>query len=251
MKNLDPRTLSLSSGATLLGLILPMALLSGGCVDPKSRFQDFENAFPDASTIPADAMVAVPDAAPREVPDPTGTYYITFVTVGVDPSDETVTNLIWTLNATKDANGQPVSLTMTTQTLSTVPKGRTPVGMMLTNSSPISSGGEFVLDFQNFVLVGDANFTGGDLLLNATFNATIQTGDVFCGRIAPGNVISPIPLDLTGSTFVGVRVPPGTLGADLPAPVVACPPPPMPDGGLPDAGPPDAGTPDAPLPDAT
>jgi hypothetical protein len=245
MKNRSLNTFSLSGGATLLGLIVPMALVSGGCTDPKARFHDFENAFPDASTEPPDAMVVVPDAAPRDVPDPTGTYYLTFVTVGVDPSDETVTNLIWTIEAETNGAGQPVALHMTTQSLSTVPKGRLPVGMELSKNAPISSGGEFVLDFQNYVLVGDANFTGGDLLLNATFNSTIQTADVFCGNINPGNVISPIPLDLKGSTYVGVRVPPGTVGADLPAPVVACPPPPMPDGGVPDAGVIDAALPDA------
>jgi hypothetical protein len=248
MQNFPLSTPCLSRCATLLGLLASVASLATGCTDPKSRFHDFENAFPDAGP-PPDAMVALPDAAPRDLPDPTGTYYITFVTVNVDPDDTTVTNLLWTIEAQKDANGQPVSMTMTTQTLSTIPKGRVKVGTPITKTDqPISAGGEFVLDFKNFVLVGDANFTGGDLLLNATFNSTIQTKDVFCGTINPGNVISPIPLDLTGSTYVGVRVDPGTVGTALPPPVIACPPPPMPDGGLPDAGP---DVPDADLPDAT
>jgi hypothetical protein len=228
-----------------------VAFLGAGCTDPTARFHDFENAFPDAGP-PPDARIPVPDGAPRDLPDPTGTYYVTFRTVNIDisPDDDykAATNLIWTIEATKDANGQPVSLDMTTQTLSIKPKGRMPVGVLLSKmDQPISPAGEFTLDFQNFVLVRDANFTDQDLLLNATFNATIQTADVFCGNINPGNVISPIPLDLTGSEFYAVRVPPGTIGDDLPLPLLACPPPPMPDAGVPDAG---STTPDATPPDA-
>ncbi len=221
------------------GLLLTSAsaLLLSGCVDPKARLHDFENLVLDATVY--DAQI---DAAPRDVPDITGTFYVAFVTKGIDPDMDHLVNLIWTFEVTKGPNGQPVSLNMNTRSLN--PQTRQPAmgdTLVALNNVPISPGGEFQLDFKDFILVADANFTMGDLLLNQKLNVTIQSANVICAVVIEGAVVTPIPLDLKGSSAVGVRVPPGTVGNQLPAAVIECPQvSTMPDGGLPDGGPVDA-----------
>lgn len=180
---------------------------------------------PDANLGP-DARPGPLDAAPLEqIPDPTGTFYVTFVVTGVDPDDGTVINFIWTLDATKDGSNRPVTVAVSQQELSTIPNGRLSVGTPVSRpAAAISLGGEFRHVFQSLVIVGDANFTGGDLTVNMTLDSSIKTADVICGRVSSGSVTSPIPLDLTDSTFVAVRVPVGEVGTDLPPPTFPCPP---------------------------
>jgi hypothetical protein len=247
MKNLSLNSLSLSSGATLLGLIVPMALISAACTDTKARFTDFENAAFDAGVVDA-----LPDAPARDLPDPTGTYYVTFVTQGVEPDEATVVNLLWSFTAVKDANNQPVSVTMVTQTLTTIPNGRVKIGTPITKPDlPVSPGGEIEVTFNDFLLEGMANFSQMNIILDMKMSITLKTADAFCGIVTEGMVQGAQPLPLAGSSFVGVRVEPDTVGDALPAPINACPNFDTPDAGVPDGGTPDAGAHDADLPDAT
>jgi hypothetical protein len=213
-------------------LLTGLPLLITGCVDPKTRLTDFENAVIDGAVM--DARI---DAGPRDVPDISGPFYVAFATVNVDPTTDNLIKLIWDFSVTKDELGQPIAASLTTQTLDI--DTRTPVGAKtMKDAVPISAGGELLYNFENFTLPPRTTFLRDQtVVLTQKIAITIKSKDVICGVVPEGMTISPNMLNLAGSTFVGVRIPPGTIGDALPPELVECPQiDDTPDAGIPDAG---------------
>ena len=99
---------------------------------------------------------------------------------------------------------------------------KTPVGPKLTlGPFPVDASGTFHATMNGLAVTGAANpITGGDISANLTLTGSL-CGDArsFCGTVT-GNVVTPLALDLAGSTFTLTRVDPP---ADPPTrPVIDC-----------------------------
>jgi hypothetical protein len=80
---------------------------------------------------------------------------------------------------------------------------------LLLGPFPVQANGAFRADMPGLAVPGAANpVTGGDILANVVLEGSL-CGDArsFCGTVT-GNVSSPLPLDLAGSTFTLTRVDP-------------------------------------------
>jgi hypothetical protein len=210
-----------------------------GCVDPKSRLNDFENSVVDAS------VDMTPDAPPlNELPDVTGYWF-----VGVAPTvaPTSIVYFYWDVTLTKNPDGTG-TMNVAQTAISTDANGRMHVGdTTMMNDVHVSTAGEFSLGLTGINIPGSANpLTGSDLVASFTNDGIIKSKDLMCGTLAPGSVVtSPVQLDVSGSTWAAIRVTKDAAGNDLPPAQFECP------ADLPDAGPTtDAAPTDASNPDA-
>jgi hypothetical protein len=210
-----------------------------GCPDPAARFDDFISRVPDAKVEEPE-----PDAPPlEELPDVSGEFLVGVApVVAPDATLRFISTNVMTMNgdgtATLDISLQPLRVN------NGMPVGD-PVAL---NDVPVSTSGTFTASFDDIFVEGEANpLTGSDIVADVILIGTIRNQDLYCGEV-DGMVKQPSQLPLDGSTFGAIRVAPGTVGPDLPAPVVECPPLVTTDAGVPDGGgsPADAGS----LPDA-
>jgi hypothetical protein len=208
------------------------------CVDPKGRFEEFEDRVPDAGDLSTG-----PDAAPLDgLPDINGEF---LVAVSPTIAPEALVQLAWSVSLTSNADGTG-TIAVTTQAFSTSAAGRTRVGEQTTvDEVPVNNAGEFMVSFEGLVLPGSANgLTGAELMLDVHFAGTIKTADAFCGVLSTGSAVLTPMVDVSGSTFGAVRIAAGAEGDALPAALPTCP---TETPGDADAGP---GAADAGLPDA-
>lgn len=225
------RSFSLDNTFALVGLL---AIAVSGCADPDGAFDDFLDRIPDAAPTPDAEVLA-------SIPDITGRFF-----VGTSPSVSPDDYLLFVSENTIEIDGDTAVLQMTFTpldftTLEEVGDSRTFADVA------VNMNGQFDATLDDVMIPGEANPITESLLVIATltFSGTIRSENLFCGPVT-GMVSVPAPIDLTGSTFAAIRVPDGTIGSDLPAPVVACPSDDPTDAGVPDATPPtDAGVPDA------
>jgi hypothetical protein len=211
--------------------------VSAACVDPGKRIDDFEGRVVDAE------VTETIDAKPLDmIPDISGSWYVTYSPVPVAP--DAIIHFIWEVTLTPNGDGT-AKVTVHSTPLNAIARTKIPPETVGTDL-PVSSAGEFTTIVDDMVLPGPSNpLSGSQVLLDLHSNAVIKSADFFCGAVSPGTVVNP-PIDLSGSTFGGQRIVPGTEGAGLPAAIFACP------VDVPDAGPIDAAAaPDAPEPDAT
>lgn len=238
-----PHRLSIQSlfAAALALCVATLAALTGGCTDPKSRFDEFDDRVP----LPQIAD-AGPDAPPLDMlPDVTGEFLLAF-SINISPTTPIQFRMENVLTQNPDGTGV-LDTTITPLTVAARMNVGTP---FVANDVPIAVTGEFSIMSDGVEVPGAANpITGSDIVANVILNGRLRTPDLLCGDLA-GMVIEPLMLDLSpGSTFAAIRITPGATGGQLPDPVSACPVDP-PDAGVPDATPPDAGVPDAAPPDA-
>lgn len=194
----------LAFAATSLALV-------AGCPDPKGQLDDFSNRVIDAS--PTD----LPDGATfDELPDITGSFYIT-----LEPSFAagSFLSFIWdnTLTIAQDQTGT-LALVHQALTFDT----RVLVGPVTNKSAiPVSNAGQFVVQFTDLLVVGEANpITMSEITATFSMAVTIVDENGFCGVLTEGVTSSGI--DLAGSKFVGRRVAAGTSGDALPDPTSDC-----------------------------
>jgi hypothetical protein len=223
------------SSRTLLTLAIVLPALSG-CPDPQARFDEFVGRVPDANVI------TTIDAPPlEELPDITGEHLLGFAPV-IAP--DTPFQFIATATLTQNMDGTGMlDLSMVALDIT----NRMPVGGTTTVSQvPVSTSGSFTLHFTDVTIPGEANPITGSPIFAPVVDliGVIRSTDRFCGTVE-GMVTSPIEIDLMGSTFSAIRIPPGTTGLDLPPVEKECP------ASMPaDAGPVDAAAPpDAVPPD--
>ncbi|HET6611587.1 MAG TPA: hypothetical protein VFG83_06350 [Kofleriaceae bacterium] len=237
-------TLSVDACVAAVGCVLVI-----GCVDPKARFDDFDDRVIDAPPkIEIDAPVVA------EIPDVNGRFLLGLKTNLSDESFQFVAQV--TLD---EADG--ISMVLTPLDVDM----RMPVGMMITAPpAAVSNTAQFDSAIGSVAnpdepcadpedpglarIPGDANpVSGSDLNVVAVAHGTIRSQDLFCGTVT-GKAANLSCLDLgdLNATFAAIRLTDDAMGSSLPPPLGECPAGMPVDAGMPDAMP----TPDAKLIDA-
>lgn len=193
--------------------VVVAGLGTGGCVDAKGRFDDYDNRVgtTDASTI---------DGPEGMIADINGTFLFAtdpaFIP-GDDPAYEVQFIATWTL--TRTANGATLSGTfMPLRTIMSMPDRHDVPPAITASTADVALDGTFTQNV-NGTLPGDANpVSGTSQPLMGMAMGTIVSADLVCGNLG-GSVAG---IDLTGSTFAAIRVT-NLAPAQLPAPVAHCP----------------------------
>jgi|GEM_PF-6951274 len=231
------RSLVSKRSAMLLLAALPLV----GCPDPDAAYDDYVARRP--------APPSAPDVGDRDaiaggmLPDVTGTHLLAIATfidndrpllfhadVVLTPSASPTPDDAGTLSVTATALRCQYEM-VCDKTLTGAP--------LPTITGTVKQNGEFVLDFGQQTVVGEANpISGRPITAVLKLIGNLQSADVACGALG-GQVFDPImaPLDGTGSTFALTRQ--GDRGATIDfasVPVVKdCPAPVMPDAATPPA----------------
>lgn len=182
------------------------------CVDPKGRFDEYDERLPhiDASTIDAPMV--------DEIPNIDGDWLL-----AVDPSiamgSYVQIKVTWDVTATGDTgtlDGSYQPLVTFGNTPPVDGPGRVPVGdAILSNDNAVDNTASFAAHLVG-ILPGNANPVSGTMYdIDVTLNGVIQSEDVVCGT-ATGTVG---PLNIAGSTWAAVRY----TGTDAPVPSGRCP----------------------------
>lgn len=179
-------------------LVLCSIFLCAGCVDTEGKFNDFGRRLGTREGgIGGDASTCT--VTPNSVQG----QYLLAISVVIAPTKPIV--------ALTDLTTPPVSggtgLSLNAQPLLAADR-RTPVGAKIAlGPFPIDANGGFVVNIPGLQVTGQANpVTGGDILADVVLTGNLcGDGRFFCG-IVTGQVQSPLPLDLQGSTFTLTRV---------------------------------------------
>jgi hypothetical protein len=205
--------------ASVLSTLAATALLAvlSGCPDPGARFDEFESRVPDAQLAPEGCPTPSGPALPQ-IPDVSGTslFSIKIAFLGSLPPIQ----LLQTQTLTRAGAGADLDLTMQFLT-----RDRTALvgDVLMVNDIVVASSGEFCYKVDKLVIPGSASPTGSDAEAeNVIVSGKIVSADLSCGD-ASGTVTKPVTNPLTGSTFGDIRVQPGQMGTQLPAPTFACP----------------------------
>lgn len=187
------------------GFVLAVAAVLSGCVDPSGKFDEFAARVVDAAP-PAECS-----GTPADI---TGEHLLSITPI---IASSTRLNVIATISNFTDIG---VGFTMDIDLQPLAVSNREEVGNSLdADRIEISTVGCFDLPVVGTV-AGAANpITGQDIDADIVISASILDADTFCGTVSgTGNDV-----DLTGSTFLAVRVDLGTRGDDLPMIDGACP----------------------------
>jgi hypothetical protein len=212
--------------------VLILACAATGCVSPRDRFDEFGARVIDAT------LADRPEGAFADI---TGEFLVGVATT-LDPSlpllflatiDVEIDN--GTGTGTGQFEFQPLEASRCPGNDGLVPVG----DPFAIPDVEIEEDGGFQAGFTG-MLPGEANNVScSTVRVEITFDAVIRSTEVWCGLIM-GRVVT-TNTSINGSTFGAIRIEPGTLGDDLPDPLLQCPVPEEPDAGVPDAGMADAG----------
>ena len=211
-----------------------------GCVDPPGAFQDFEDRIIDGGNRGRDGSGGIFDVSGE---------FLLSIRPSFSPND--TLQFLVTSTLTETATGGALDLSIQPLIAAKCPfdPPREPIGDPLVKTGiEVADSGTFQVLFERAEVPREANGVSCSSRIEAdvALAGQLKSADLFCGEVS-GEVFVPAgipPLD--GSTFGAIRVAAGTIGEDLPEPVVECPPDVVP----PDAGPIDGGLPDAGLADA-
>jgi len=197
-------------------LALALPLLVAGCPSPDAsgKYDRFSDQTAD-DRLPQDKPdlggPLVPDTdgdtdtEGLKYPDITGTHLVGVSTI-VEPEKPLQFLADVTLDVDAMGNGmisvefQPLSLDVDSTT-----EPREEVGEAISIEAEVI-GGAFSLVFGETTITGAANpITGADILADITLGGVIRNEDTWCGE-ALGDVLSPLQVALTGSTFGAVRL---------------------------------------------
>ena len=185
-----------------------------GCVDAKKSFNDYEGRVVDGNTsLPDHPMV-------DKIPDATGRFLLAVHVKAAGPTSKpiqlignyvVVDNHDGTAKLSYDAS----ALRTADRLLST--ENQAP--QFAATDMPVAKDGTFETALKG-QLPGDANpvSPGTPVDTDATLHGVVMSKDLICGTLTGTALV-----DLTGSTFAGIRVGANDIGAALPDPVVACP----------------------------
>lgn len=222
-------------------VVLAFFLLSGACVDPKKRFDEFGGRVVDASPRA--------DAPPQQIQDITGQFLLAIDPKPINPGKY----VRYIADATlQEENGdftvnielRPIDFETLQLVPDVAPNTWTGVAIDATTAT-------FTLPLVDAVIPGRANaiIPGLDVSVNGELSGATRSADFWCGGVAGQTNLG---TQLDGSTFGAQRITPGTIGDALPPPIGECDANPGEvDAGVPDAAPPDASPPDASPPDAS
>jgi hypothetical protein len=212
----------MSSAAQIL---LALALLAG-CVSAPERFDDFGERVIDAGAINTCATErARVTGARRALADVTGEYLMA-IAVSIAPSTPIQLRCATALSPIGDEGLLDLScLPLLVDDDDTAEDERAPIGDALGQDNVlVTADGAFCATIAGTV-PGAANpVSGSDIVTDEggiDLNGTLVDPDLYCGTIT-GTLTQPFASEISG-TFGAVRVAPGAVGAELPAPVVGCP----------------------------
>lgn len=187
------------------GFVLVVVAALSGCVDPSGKFDEFEVRVVDA------APPAPCSGTPADI---SGEHLLSITPI---IASSTRLNVIATISNFTDIG---IGFTMDVALQPLAVSNREEVGNSLDSERiEVSTVGCFEVPVVGEV-AGAANpITGQNIDADIVIAASILDADTFCGTVSgTGNDV-----DLTGSTFLAVRVDPGTRGEDLPMIDGACP----------------------------
>ncbi len=201
-------------------VVLGVPLLAG-CVDPEGRLNEFVSRVPDAK------VVIMYDAPPlNEIPDITGTFLLAIhvaATGNALPLQSLATVALTKSGATATANFHIQYLTAQHDPAQTGDRLPIDGATLDENNIAVTSAGEFDIVVGTLTVPMVANPLGfAATAENVHLIGTIKSTDLFCGTLT-GDITSPTPLPLAGSTFGAVRVTAGQTGDQLPQPTIKCP----------------------------
>jgi hypothetical protein len=185
-----------------------------GCVDARKSFDQFGDHVVDANTsMPDNPIVSM-------IPDATG-HFLFSAHIAAAPNAAPI-EVISDFTVTSNGNGSgKVSYMGYALTTADLQIATDPPGPHFQAADQIIAPDATFTAALTGTLPGDANpiTPGLQVSVNGVLHATIKSTDLICGTITGTAIV-----DLSGSTFGIIRVAPGTIGAALPPPVVACPP---------------------------
>jgi len=211
-KSMSSRIRSRGAFLALLGLSALVA-----CVDPKNRFDGFNERVVDAGQV-------VPRDGGGGLFDIDGEFLLA-IAPGFSP--DTPLRFVATADITIDGSSATLNLSFQPLAFDTCDEGNggNEVGDPLDSSDlPVDVAGFFQLTHDGASVDALANPISCTVIVaDLVLDGVIQSEDLFCGSVS-GMVKQPIMTSLDGSTFGATRIEPGTRGdANLPEPVKACP----------------------------
>jgi hypothetical protein len=204
-----------------------LALSLAACVSPTERFEAFEERVVDAGqVVNTCAMARERRIGPaRAIADISGEHLLA-IAVSFAPSAP----LQFRCSTSLAMDGAEGTLDLSCLPLlvdddDTPEDERAPVGEALAQDNIlVMADGTFCATIVGTV-PGDANpISGADIVTDENgleLSGTITDADQFCGTLE-GMINQPFVSEING-TFGAVRVTPGAIGEDLPAPVSDCP----------------------------
>jgi hypothetical protein len=186
----------------------------GGCVDARKSFDDYSSRVVDANTSLPDHPLL------NKIPDATGHFFMAVHITQAASAPPILLVADWKVTDNGDGTGKATysasALTVDTHEVSAGP----PAGPQFSATDmPIAMDGTFAAALSG-TLPGDANpiAKNTDAPVDAVLHGVVMSKDTICGTITGTAII-----DISGSTWAGIRIPDGEIGANLPTPVTACP----------------------------
>ena len=191
-----------------------LGILVAGCPDPEGEFNDFTSRVPTTEDI---------DAPTGTIADVSGTFLAAVTVPNVFQAGASIQFIsTQTLSGTEPG----AMLTVTLQALK-LPPDLTEVGApVVLGPTAVNALGQFEAGSSIQVTFPlEANPLGTVVLVdNLVIKGTIRNAALHCGTVG-GTVPNLGNLDLAafGTTYGAIRITAGTIGPDLPDPVVKCP----------------------------
>ncbi|MBW2529655.1 MAG: hypothetical protein JRI23_36095 [Deltaproteobacteria bacterium] len=182
--------------ALVTGLSIALVCPLAGCPDPGAEFEEFVDRHADVYGTTVGSSGVGGGCALPAVGELDGEYLFSLV---VQLSATKPAPLKATLTTAPGATGFEYSLGM--QPLSAEDRA-TEVGAPFTlGPFPVNPDGSFDSDWGTITVPGDTNpISASELVADVQVAGTLCPGDYFCG-IANGQVTSPAPIDISGSTW--------------------------------------------------
>ena len=190
-------------------IVLPGLAYIIACVDPKTQFDDYvDDVDHSLPGVPCEAQLA----------DITGQFYLAIEPAGASPGN--VITFIADVAVTD--SGISTSVNLMIQPLDS--DTREPIADFIPISfpgltiDPVTA--EFVIPLASNVIPAQANpaATEDVAITSGQINAIVHSADHFFGTVEGRTNAG----SLDGSTFGAIRIPEGTVGSALPAPVGTC-----------------------------
>ncbi len=208
----------MSSRIRTRGAFLALLALSGlgACVDPKNRFDQFNERVADAGVVNRDGGGGLFEID--------GEFLLS---IGVVFAPDSPLRFVATSAITIEGGTGTLTLSFQPLAFDTCDGGNggNEVGDPLDSPDlEVDAAGVFQVTHDGASVDGKANpISCGTIVADLVLDGVIESEDLFCGDVS-GQAHQPLEVSLDGSTFGAIRIEPGTRGdADLPTPVTACP----------------------------
>ncbi len=177
----------------------------------------------DCTIDTSDCVLEQQSSCDGDVPDATGEFFL-----AIAPSIAPAAFLQFIGTVQVDSSSVPATFAMTLQPLCTQSDQCSigqPIGAPYAiGATEINEQCGFSMNLSAIDIPGGANTISGSALVgDLTAIGDLQTEDFYCGVVNGTVETGGAPISIDNSAFGSIRIVPGTLGGNLPAPVSACP----------------------------